>query len=73
MPDIVKELSLNKHPKNCKNLSLVYAKNIQVSNDLSCIHNEEAIYEHTNLINMIKDTITQIKQIHIPIYNGKCL
>lgn len=53
MPDIVKELNLNKHPKNCKNLSLVYAKNVQVSNDLSCIHNEEAIYEHTTLINSL--------------------
>lgn len=54
MPDIVKELNLNKHPKNCKNLSLVYAKNVRVSNDLSCLQNEESIYKHTDLIEQLE-------------------
>lgn len=54
MPDIIKELNLNKHPKNCKNLSLVYAKNVRVSNDLSCLQNEESIYKHTDLIEQLE-------------------
>ena len=54
MPDIVKELNLNKHPKNCKNLSLVYAKNVRVSNDLSCLQNEESIYKHSDLIEQLE-------------------
>lgn len=57
MPDIIKELNLNKHPKNCKNLSLVYAKNVRVSNDLSCLQNEESIYKHTDLIEQLEHKI----------------
>lgn len=57
MPDIIKELNLNKHPKNCKNLSLVYAKNVRVSNDLSCIQNEEGIYEHSSLLTQLTHKI----------------
>lgn len=57
MPDIIKELNLNKHPKNCKNLSLVYAKNVRVSNDLSCLQNEESIYKHVDLIEQLEHKI----------------
>ena len=37
--DLIFELNLNKHPKDCKNLSLVDATNIQLSNDYSAIQN----------------------------------
>jgi len=53
MPDIVKELNLNKHPKNCKDLSLIYAKNVRVSNDLSCLQSEESILKHDDLMNKL--------------------
>ena len=49
MPSIVKELNLNKHPKDCKDLSLVYARNVMVSNDLSCLQNEYSITGHSTL------------------------
>lgn len=37
--DLIFELNLNKHPKDCKNLSLVDSRNIQLSEDLSTIQN----------------------------------
>ena len=54
MPSIVKELSLNKHPKDCKDLSLVYARNVMVSNDLSCLQNEYSITGHSTLNNYLE-------------------
>lgn len=42
--DIIPKLNLNRHPKDCQNLSLVQALNVKVSNDESCISNEE-LYE----------------------------
>ena len=53
MPDIIKELNLNKHPKNCKDLSLIYAKNVRVSNDLSCLQSEESILKDTDLMSKL--------------------
>lgn len=47
MMNIVQKLSLNKHPKDVPDLSLVMAQNIKVSNDESCITNEEGIRENT--------------------------
>lgn len=41
--DIVPRLNLNKHPKDCTNLSLVNALNVKVSNDESCITSEEIL------------------------------
>lgn len=41
--NIVPKLSLNKHPKDYDNLSFVNALNVKVSNDESCITNEEGI------------------------------
>ena len=43
MSNIKPILNLNKHPKDCDNLSLVNARNIQISNDLSVIENEKSI------------------------------
>ena len=53
MPSIVKELNLNKHPKDCKDLSLIYARNVMVSNDLSCLQNEYSITGHSTLNNYL--------------------
>ena len=41
--NIVPKLNLNKHPKDCDNLSLVDARNIKISHDESCITNENSI------------------------------
>lgn len=55
MGNIVKELSLNKHPKDCKDLSIINARNIMVSNDFSCLQNELSITEHPTLQNYLND------------------
>lgn len=44
---IVPKLNLNKHPKDCDNLSLVDARNIKISHDESCITNENSIITNT--------------------------
>lgn len=49
--NIVPELNLNKHPKDCKNLSLVNATNIRLSDDASCLQNEEILVD--SVINSI--------------------
>ena len=41
--NIKPELNLNKHPKDCENLSLVSAKNMMLSKDMSCLTNEISI------------------------------
>lgn len=41
--NIVPKLNLNKHPKDCENLSLVSAKNVRVADDMSCLTNEEGV------------------------------
>ena len=38
--NIVPKLNLNKHPKDCENLSLTLAKNMMISGDMSCLTNE---------------------------------
>ena len=53
--DIVPRLNLNKHPKDCANLSLVNALNIKVSNDESCITNEELYENNEHLYELIGD------------------
>ena len=50
MSNVKFQLSLNKHPKDCPNYSLVSAKNVRVSDDFSCLQSEESIIEH-NIIN----------------------
>lgn len=49
MDNIVKELSLNKHPKEFKVLSLINERNIMVRNDFSCLQNEISITEYPTL------------------------
>ena len=53
--NIVQKLSLNKHPKDVQDLSLVMAQNIKVSNDESCITNEEGIRENTYIKNFLEN------------------
>ena len=52
--DLIFELNLNKHPKDCKNLSLVDATNIQLSNDYSAIQNV-IVEEKGDLYNKLYD------------------
>ena len=56
--NIVQKLSLNKHPKDVVNMSLVNAENIKVSSDESCITNEEGIRENTFIINYLNSYYT---------------
>lgn len=42
-------LNLNKHPKDCKNLSLISANNVRLSNDGSCLQSENSII-HNEII-----------------------
>lgn len=46
MPNINKKLVLNKHPKDCEDLVLVNARNVKVSNDFSCLQNENSIFHN---------------------------
>lgn len=46
MSDIVKKLSLNKHPSDVPNYSLIQAKNVKLSNDIRRIVNEEGLIEN---------------------------
>lgn len=55
MPNINFELNLNKHPKDVPNRSLIWAKNVQLSNDLSCLQSEFSIKERTTLSNILTD------------------
>lgn len=60
--NIVPKLSLNKHPKDADNLSIVTARNIKLSNDESCLTNEESIKENTfikNYLNGYYNTINE--------------
>ena len=41
--ELIAALNLNKHPKDCENLSLVSASGIKLANDQSCLTNEEGI------------------------------
>lgn len=47
-------LNLNKHPKDCDNLSMVNAINVKLSNDGSCLQSENSIDNHKTIINYIK-------------------
>lgn len=53
---VVPKLNLNKHPKDCDNLSLVDARNIKISHDESCITNENSIITNA----LIQTTIYNI-------------
>lgn len=51
--ELIKELSLNRHPQDCKNLSLVGAKNIKISNDGANIVNEEGLISNEYIKNVL--------------------
>lgn len=53
MPEIIKKLSLNKHPADVPNYSLIQAKNMKLSNDLVRLVNEEGIAENQVIKNAI--------------------
>lgn len=53
--NIVPKLNLNKHPKDCDNLSLNLAKNMMISGDISCLTNEPGIEN----INSIEDMLSE--------------
>lgn len=55
MPNINFELNLNKHPKDVPNRGLVWAENVQLSNDLSCLQSEFAIKERSDLQGVLTD------------------
>lgn len=46
-------LNLNKHPKDCENLSLINAENVKLSSDLSCLESEKNILESFSITNEI--------------------
>jgi len=55
MADIVKELSLNYSPKNYKNNSLYYAKNVKINKDGNILENENSLID-VNVINNFLNT-----------------
>ena len=55
MSNIKFQLSLNKHPKDCEDYSLVSAKNIRVSDDFSCLQSEESIISHSTINNYLEE------------------
>ena len=56
MSNIKPILSLNKHPNNCENLSLVGASNVQLSNDFATFISEKSLV-HSDFENRIIDKI----------------
>lgn len=54
--NVVPKLNLNKHPKDCDNLSLVDARNIKISHDESCITNENSIITNALIQTTIYNT-----------------
>lgn len=52
--NISPKLQLNFHPKDADNLSFVTASNIKLSNDGSCITNEESIKKNTFIDNYLR-------------------
>lgn len=48
-------LNLNKHPKDCENLSLVEAMNVRLSNDGSCLQTEEKIVDIESINRQLMD------------------
>lgn len=56
MPEVPKSLNLNKHPALVPNYSLIQAKNMKLSNDLTRLTNEEGIAQNAQ----IKEAITNV-------------
>lgn len=53
--NIVPKLNLNKHPKDCENLSLTLAKNMMISGDMSCLTNEPGIKDISSIDDRLSD------------------
>lgn len=51
--DLIFELNLNKHPKDCKNLSLVNAENIKISKTLNALNTIPVETSNNNLNNQL--------------------
>lgn len=60
--ELVPKLNLNKHPKDNDNLSLVNALNIKLSEDGSCLTNEESIRQNYIINNFIEDFFISINK-----------
>lgn len=58
--NIVPKLNLNRHNKDCINLSLVNGQNMKVSNDESSITSEDGIRENTFIHNFLITYYTEI-------------
>lgn len=56
-------LNLNKHPKDCKNLSLINAKNVKLSNDGSCLQSENSININSKIHNFITSNYEEQHEI----------
>lgn len=59
--DIVSKLQMNLHPKDTENLSFVTATNVKLSNDGSCITNEESIRENEYIKRFIENIYLSVK------------
>lgn len=55
MPNINYELNLNKHPKDVPNRALISARNVQLSDDLSCLRSEYSIFAHTEINKILEN------------------
>lgn len=65
MADIIKNLNLNRHPKDVENLSLVDAQNIRISNDNNTIQSEEAFS-----VRYLNSAILKLTNKLVPSYNN---
>lgn len=65
MADIIKNLNLNRHPKDVENLSLVDAQNIRISNDNNTIQSEE-----TFNVRYLNSAILKLTNKLVPFYNN---
>lgn len=72
--NVVPELNLNRHPKDCKPYSLTFAKNIRVSDDGSCLQSENSILIENTIMNAIKRKFNaNYKIIHVAATNTELI
>lgn len=62
--NIIPKLQLNFHPKDVDNLSLVSARNIKITNDGSCISNEESIITNDVINNYLVEYYNDGNVVH---------
>lgn len=61
--NVIPKLNINKHPKDIDNLSLVYARNIKLTNDGSCLTNEEGITGNSVINDFLNSAYRNDKKI----------